>query len=304
MQKFCHERSILAARYAGSCRQQASSAEILPVTEKKIPSVGFLWEESFCNIGNMQDQDETREEMIVEYKLDSHTHTLASGHAYNTVLEMVQAASDRGLELLAITEHAMALPGTCHELYFRNLKVLPRQIKGIEVLFGVEVNLMDYEGKLDMKASLLRQMDVTIASMHIPCMAPGTVNQNTQAVVKAIENPDVNIIGHPDDGRYPVDFDTITAAAKEHHVLLELNNNSLNENCTRENALENDIKMLELCMKYKTPIIMNSDAHWAGDVGNCCNSLSLVEKMGFPEELIVSRSVEEYKKYVNRFKNK
>lgn len=239
----------------------------------------------------------------MEYRLDSHTHTLASGHAYNTINEMVQAAVDCGLDLLAITEHAMTLPGTCHELYFHNLKVLPRKMKGIEVLFGVEVNLIDYEGKLDMKSSLLQRMDVTIASMHIPCIAPGTVSQNTNAVVKAIENPDVNIIGHPDDGRYPIDFDTITAAAKEHHVLLELNNNSLNPDCTRENARENDIKMLEFCMKYQTPIILNSDAHWAEDIGNRCNSMPLVEELKFPEELIINRSVEEYKKYINRFKN-
>ena len=60
----------------------------------------------------------------MEYRLDSHTHTLASGHAYNTINEMVQAAVDCGLDLLAITEHAMTLPGTCHELYFHNLKVI------------------------------------------------------------------------------------------------------------------------------------------------------------------------------------
>lgn len=239
----------------------------------------------------------------MKYTLDSHTHTIASGHAYNTINEMVQAAAEKGLELLALTEHAKELPGTCHELYFMNLKVLPRKMQGIEVLFGAEVNIMDYEGKLDMRPGLLEKMDVTIASLHIPCIKPGSVAENTNALVKAIENPLINIIGHPDDGRYPVDFDTLVAAAKEHHVLLELNNNSLNPAGSRPNAREADVKMLEFCEKYQVPIIMNSDAHWAGDVGNTCYSMPLIREMEFPETLIVNRSVEEYKKYINRYKN-
>ena len=47
--------------------------------------------------------------------LDVHTHTLASGHAYNTIMEMAKAASEKGMELLGITEHAPAMPGTCSE---------------------------------------------------------------------------------------------------------------------------------------------------------------------------------------------
>ena len=76
-------------------------------------------------------------------ELDTHTHTLASGHAYNTINEMIQAAADRNLKLLAITEHAPAMPGSCGDFYFYNLKILPRFQKGIEVMFGVELNVMD-----------------------------------------------------------------------------------------------------------------------------------------------------------------
>ena len=56
--------------------------------------------------------------------LDSHTHTIASGHAYSTMHEMAAAAAEKGLELLAITDHAMAMPGTCHEYHFMNLRIL------------------------------------------------------------------------------------------------------------------------------------------------------------------------------------
>ncbi len=234
--------------------------------------------------------------------LDSHTHTLASGHAYNTIMEMASAAAEKGLELLAITEHAKSIPGTCDELYFRNLKVLPRSLCGIEVLFGAELNIVDYSGRVDMDEALLRKMDVCIASMHTPCIRPGTKEENTKACVGAIENPYVNIMGHADDGRYPVDFDTIAAAAAENHVLVELNNSSLHPECSRVNARENCLAILECCKKYRAPIILNSDAHWRGDVGNTENTLPLLEETAFPEELVVNRSVEIYKTYINRYR--
>ena len=42
----------------------------------------------------------------MEYIVDTHTHTIASGHAYNTILEMAKAASEKGIKLLGITDHA------------------------------------------------------------------------------------------------------------------------------------------------------------------------------------------------------
>ena len=66
--------------------------------------------------------------------LDVHTHTIASGHAYNTIMEMAKAASEKGMELIGITEHEPAMPGTCHEFYFLNLKVLIRVIRSPEII--------------------------------------------------------------------------------------------------------------------------------------------------------------------------
>ena len=63
----------------------------------------------------------------MKYLLDSHTHTIASGHAYCTLLEMVRAAASRGLELLCITDHAPAMEGTTCRDYFANLRVIDRE---------------------------------------------------------------------------------------------------------------------------------------------------------------------------------
>lgn len=237
----------------------------------------------------------------MKYLLDSHAHTIASGHAYNTIYEMAQAAAEKGLELLALTEHSMQMPGTCHEYYFMNLKVLPRRISGIEVLFGTEVNIMDYDGGLDMEQSLLAKMDVVVASLHTPCIRPGTREENTRACIEAMKNQYVNILGHPDDGRYPLDYEAVARAAKEQHVLIELNNSSMNPAGVRPNALENDRELLRWCRAYGAPVIVNSDAHCAADIGSRQYAEPLLAELDFPEELVVNRSVDEYKKYINRF---
>ena len=72
--------------------------------------------------------------------LDVHTHTVASGHAYNSMMEMIHAAQEKELEVYGITEHAPKMPGTCGEFYFHNLKVVPREHGDLELLLGVEGN--------------------------------------------------------------------------------------------------------------------------------------------------------------------
>lgn len=236
----------------------------------------------------------------MKYVLDIHSHTLASGHAYNTIREMACAASDKGLELLGITEHAPQMPGTCHDFYFSNLKVVSRKMCGIELLLGVELNILDFEGNIDLSVELLKKMDIVIASMHSPCYNAGTKEQNTRAYLNVMKNPYVNIIGHPDDRRYPVDMETLVLSSKENRVLLELNNSSLNPNGARQDARGNDIEMLQCCMKHNVPIVIGSDAHTDSDVGRYDLAMQLIQEINFPEELIINKSVDELKKYLKK----
>lgn len=230
--------------------------------------------------------------------VDTHSHTIASGHAYNTIEEMAKAANEKGIKLLAITEHAPNMPGTCHVFYFHNLKVVNRMRHGVELLLGVELNVIDYEGNVDLEDETLLGLDIAIASLHMPCIKPGTMEENTNALIGAMQNPFVKIIGHPDDAKYPIDYERLVKAAKEHHVLLELNNNSLNPNGFRLNARENDIKMLELCKEYQVPITLGSDAHVIDEIGNCCYSKEILEITNFPENLIINTSVERFKDFI------
>ena len=233
--------------------------------------------------------------------LDLHTHTIASGHAYNTMMEMIHEAQNKGLDVYGITEHAPRMKGTCTDVYFHNLKVVPRKHGDLELLLGVELNILDEHGTVDLEEPHLGDMDVTIASLHKPCIQPGSRDYNTQCLISAMKNPHINIIGHPDDGRYMVDMEAVVQAAKEYHTLLELNNNSLNPRCTRQNARENDMEMLRLCKKYQVPIVMGSDAHYYEDILNHELALDVIKETEFPEELVVNTDREKLYPFINKY---
>ncbi len=233
-------------------------------------------------------------------EVDTHTHTIASGHAYNTIMEMVSSAKEKGLKLLCITEHGMAMPGACHQYYFENLRVVPRNIDGLDLMMGAEANIIDYNGTLDMEDNLLKQMDIVIASLHCPCIKPSKEKEITNALIGAMKNPYVNIIGHPDDGRFPVDYEALVKAAKEYKVLLELNNNSLNPSGFRQNTRPNDITMLTLCKKYNVPITLGSDAHVFSDICNYKYAFEVLKEVDFPEELIANTSKEKFLSLVHQ----
>lgn len=233
----------------------------------------------------------------MDYVLDTHCHTIVSGHAYSTLEEVVKKAADEGLELVAITDHAPGLPGGAHMFYFSNLHVVPNNMYGIEVLRGIEVNIISYDGNIDVDDYTLSRLDIVIASLHPPCLDFGNIEQNTNAVIGAMKNPYVNIIGHPDDGRYPLDYDKVVKAARDYNVLLELNNTSLNPKGFRK-GIENDKIMLKKCMELNVPIVLGSDAHISFDVGNFDNSIKLLEEINFPKELVVNTSKDKLKRFL------
>ena len=231
--------------------------------------------------------------------LDVHTHTIASGHAYSTIRENILAAKNAGLELVGIADHAPNMPGSCHEYNFLNLRVVPRNGYEVQLVLGAELNIIDYSGSTDLSIKALKQLDYAIASLHNPCIDPGTVEENTQAIIGVMKNPYVVIIGHPDNPQYPVDFDKIARAAAENNVLLEINNSSYKSSGYRAGSRENAKIMLDACKKYKTAVIMGSDAHVEFDVGNHKLSQEVIAENNFPEELVVNGDPKKFFEYVN-----
>ena len=229
-------------------------------------------------------------------EIDTHTHTLASGHAYNTINEMAKTAADKGLKGLAIIEHAPQMPGTCHLFYFQNLRVVPRKRYGIELLLGTELNIMNEDGEVDLPEETLKTLDIAIASMHTPCFkGERTVEKVTAAYEKVMEHRYVDIIGHPDDGRFPVDMERLVSQAKKTGTLLEVNNSSLRPDGFRENTRENCLRMLKECKKQGAMIVLGSDSHVDVDIAEYPYAEEVLKKADFPEELIANLSLEKLK---------
>ena len=234
----------------------------------------------------------------MKIELDVHTHTIASGHAFSTLQEMAQAAAGKGLKLLGITEHSPGVPGSCNPIYFRNLHVVPRQMYGIELLLGAEINILDGEGNLDMDENCMRMLDIRIAGIHSLCYSYGTVDENMHGMVKAVSNPVIHISSHPGFGTAELSFEPIVLAAKEHHTLLEINNSSLKPTRNKPNARENNLSILRLCKRYEVPVILGSDAHISFDIARYDYLYDLLQLTEFPESLIMNRDVKSFKEYL------
>lgn len=230
--------------------------------------------------------------------MDLHTHTTASGHAYGTLHENILAAKAKGFELIGISDHAPKMPGTSHEYYFLNFHVIPREIFGVKLMMGAELNILDYSGSTDLTAQILKGLDYAIASLHNPCIESGSVEENTAALIGAMKNPHVVIIGHPDNPHYPVDFERLAKAAADNRVLLEINNSSYNLKGYRAGSRENAKLMLDACKKFSASVIMGSDAHIDSDVGNHTFSQEVLLENNFPPELIVNYDVEKFLDFV------
>ncbi|MEG0750763.1 MAG: phosphatase [Oscillospiraceae bacterium] len=223
---------------------------------------------------------------------DTHAHTTASGHAYSTISEMTRAASDKGLRVLALTEHAPAMPGTCCLLYFANYVVVPRERYGVHLLLGAEANILDEHGTLDLPDDILANQDIVLVSIHSPCFgASKSIADNTKSCIRAMRHPHVNIIAHPDDANYPLDYDELARAAAASNVLLEVNSLSFAPQTYRLNTRECLKRMLECCEKHRTSITLGSDAHVDANVADFKDSLSFLAECSFPKELVAGSSI-------------
>ena len=243
--------------------------------------------------------------------IDIHTHTVASGHGTtNTIADLAKAAAAKKMTALGISDHGPATPGSCKESYFRGLKNAPKIRAGIRIFYGAEVNILDENGTLDLPDEILAGLDYCIASIHPQSFHSSAYRkdpfqagyrmienmeiarkQNTNAYIKAMENPYVKIIGHPDDQHYPIDCGELVDAAVKNHVILEVNEVSLSPYGYRGDTADTAKTMKELltlCRDCRHPILISSDSHGAKHVGEAPLAQKLIEEVNFPRDLIIN----------------
>lgn len=236
---------------------------------------------------------------------DLHVHTIASGHAFSTPLEIATVAREKGLELIAILDHGPALPGGAHPYYFSNLIALPRHLEGVLFLRGAEANIIGKKGELDLSEDILSQLELVGVAFHPRC---GYENQgevfNTEVLLKAIESPYVQMVVHPDNPTFPLDLGVVIEAAQAHQVLLEFNNYSLLPHTARQSDFNLCRTYLGKIAQAGALVAVNSDAHFAYQVGEWNAAVSLLEEVGFPHELIINSKLEKIISFLEKKKGK
>ena len=213
-----------AERLAGGTEEEVFAAVGLP----------FISPELRENSGEFEAADKGRLPKLVEagdIKGDLHIHTVATD-GRNTAGEMALAAKKLGYKYIAITDHtkAVRVAGGLDDdelaAYIKLVRKANKDVKGIEVLAGVEVDILK-DGSLDISDKVLRQCDIVVAAVHSGFSMPEA--QMTRRILSALDNENVNILAHP-TGRiigerepYGVDIEAVIEGAVERGVALELN---------------------------------------------------------------------------------
>ncbi len=198
---------------------------------------------------------------VKDIRGEVHMHTVETD-GKNTIEEMAEAAKQQGYKYIAITDHtknlafANGLDDARAVQHIARIRAANDQIKGITVMAGAEVDILA-DGELDLSDEVLAQMDVVVASVHSAFNQEP--QQMTDRLLRAIENKNVSILGHP-TGRlllrrdaYPFDMDAILKAAAKNKVAMELN--------AYPDRLDLNDVHLRMARDRAVKIVINTDAH-------------------------------------------
>jgi len=199
------------------------------------------------------------------------------------------------LEGIVVSEHSEGIQGAQPNFTIRIQDTFPAEYKGVRIIKGAEVNVVDYDGRVDMNEKHLGMADFVIASLHEAIIKPGSKQQNTQAMLGALENPYVDIIGHPGNPRYEIDLDAVVDAARRQNKLLEVNNHSF---AFRKGSAAVCRRIIRLCGEKGVRVSVGSDAHVCFKVGSHEEAIAALLEEQFPEELIVSRDMKAFDAYL------
>lgn len=234
-----------------------------------------------------------------DIQVDTHTHSVLSGHAWSTIHENVLQAKARGLRAICVTEHSGAVAGAAPEWSPVSMHMLPDTECGIRLIRGLEADVVRLDGTICPSDEYLRMLEFCILSMHsITSVKTQQASDYTQAYLKAMQSPYVTMIGHADRIAFPCDLEAIVREAKRRQILIELNNASLTP--ARSAGHANVAQLVRLCREYQAEVCISSDAHYHTMVGDVGNIQRLLEQMDFPPDLVMNRTLEQFQTVLER----
>lgn len=204
---------------------------------------------------------------VEDIRAELHSHTTWSDGT-NSIREMAQAARKRGLKLLAITDHSASL-GITHGLKAEDFSRQRAEMDSVQqepgsnfrLLQGTEVEIKA-DGSLDYPDEILASLDIVIASLHVSLRQPR--EEITARLIKAMQNPHVDVIGHPSGRLLPnregadLDMDLVLKTAREQGLALEINANPA--------RLDLDEVYARRAAEMGIPLCINTDAHSPADM--------------------------------------
>ena len=216
---------------------------------------------------------------------------------------MAVSAHEKGLLALALTDHARTMPGAPGPWFFTAMRELPLLYKGVLLLAGMEANVLDFSGALDIIDEERRRVDWVVASIHnigLKGLKNPTVEKCTQLWMNVAHDPDVHVIGHSGSPEYRYDYETVIPEFGRCHKLVEINSHSFE---ARPANIPNCREIALCCKKHGVPIIVSSDAHFETSVKDHAAALEMLAEIEFPEELILNAGKGRLLDYLRRHTN-
>lgn len=232
---------------------------------------------------------------------DLHVHTNLSD-GLNTLQEMVNGAIERGYEYIGVSDHSPSIASRGKfevlgliESTRNNIAQINYSQSRIRVLFGYEVNILA-DGSISLSDDILSKLDYVVASIHT------SLNQSrevaTERLLKAIEHPLVNVIGHPSgrllNEREPMDldWDRVFSACLEHGKILEING--------QPDRLDLPDDLVYVAQRRGLKFVISSDAHSVGSLDYMKYGINTARRGWLTKNSIVNcLPLEEVKKEFN-----
>ncbi len=220
--------------------------------------------------------------------VDFHSHTLFSACGVHSHIEMLVRARDLGMAGLAITDHGREQEGSIPSTFFDRLS---QPVSGIRLIKGIEANLRDLEGEIDIPRMVMPHLDLVLLGIHPNTPRDLDTAVYTRALLAALErNPCIDMLTHLDSGGpFPVELRPVVRAAKSYGVLIELNNSKLLLNRIPVDRMR---ELVRVCKEEECPMAIGSDAHVLNELGRDEHARALLAEEAFPDSLWVNQTEE------------
>ena len=224
--------------------------------------------------------------------IDTHVHSIASGHAFNTITEIISWANRKKIDLVCITDHGPSMKGASHAEYFEMLPEVPLRMQRCLCLMGCECNILDSLGHIDLDDTFLKNLDIVLIGLHrlTPYPLQSTTEMNTSGIVNAMKNPYVDIVAHPYSEAFPVDIELLVQAAARYSCMLELNCRVFSNTSDVSRLSETYGRALELCAKLGVNVVIGTDAHIVSKLGDISPLQPIKRAMDACQNVIVRDS--------------